>query len=80
MNKILGKIVLIISISSVLLTVLLPTSESIGHYFYQGYDAIFSIVAFSISMLIYFVLVKEKTEDVSLNRLKLLLSVSLLLS
>ncbi|CAR40388.1 hypothetical protein AF60_00180 [Streptococcus uberis S6261] len=80
MNKVIGKILLINCIISVSLTVILPTSEPIGYYLYKSYDIIFSIVNFTLSIFLYFFIVRDKTEDVNSNRLKFLLSITFILS
>ena len=76
----LARIFLSLSIFSVLLTVKVPFKMNIGQILVKSYNGTYSIIALIICLAIFFVLVKQIKEDIWVNRLKLLMSCSFLVS
>ena len=77
----LTRIFLLLSIVSVLLTVKVPLGKmAIGQILVKSYSGMYSVIAFIICLAIFFVLVKQIKEDLWVNRLKLLMSCSFLVS
>lgn len=74
-------IFLSLSIISVLLTVIIPGSKiALGQMIIKSYNGVYSVIALVICLFLYFTCAKKMEEDIWVNRLKLLLSISFIFS
>lgn len=76
-----ARIFLLLSIVFVLLTVIIPGRKiALGQVILKTYKGLYSLVPFIVCLFIYFICARNMEEDIKVNRLKFLLSISFLIS